>query len=298
MAYFHVPEALFGKCRVAFGTFDGVHSGHRAVIERLPGHAGQAPVVLSCEEKGAPVICSEQEKALLLRELGVGRMISVPAEDVRNMKAEDFAREILHERLNAVSVVAGENLRFGSDEKGIMELLAFGEKYGFSVDTVPVVCVDGEPVSADAVRRAVQDGDYAKMERLLLHPHLMIGRIVHGKGEGHRHGMPTANLAPAANKLLPPYGVYATVTRLDGALYLGVTNIGLRPSADASPVPTVETFLMDYSGDIYDKEVLLELHAYIRGIIKFPDGLEAVRRQIDMDVKTARDFFERLQRTR
>ena len=282
------------KCRAAFGFFDGMHLGHRAVLARLPGRAAQMPVLLSFEEKSAPVLCTEREKQYLLREYGVERMVSVPFEAVSALSAEDFAREILCGRLNAGSVVAGENLRFGSDDKGIKELLALGERYGFTVDIVPLVREEGEAVTADAVKRAVRAGDFAKTLRLLGHDYVMLGRVVHGKGNGRRHGMPTANLAVDENKLFPPYGVYAALCELGGEFYGGLTNIGPRPSVDEDPTPTVETWLLDFSRDIYGEELVLSLHEYIRGIIKFPDGLEAVKRQIDRDLETAKSSLGQL----
>lgn len=283
-----------GKSRVAFGFFDGMHPGHGAVLARLPGHAGQTPVLLSFAETEAPVLCTEREKQYLLREHGIEKMVSVPFAEIRALKAEEFARAILCGRLNAGSVVAGENVRFGSDGAGAQELRVLGEKYGFAVDIVPVVRDDGEAVSADAVKRAVRVGDFAKTRRLLGHDYVMIGTVVHGKGNGRRHGMPTANLAVTENKLFPPYGVYAALCEVDGEFYGGLTNIGPRPSVDEDPTPTVETLLLDFSRDIYGKELALSLHEYIRGIIKFPDGLDAVRRQIDQDIGAVRDSLDQM----
>lgn len=295
MEYSDLPDGAFKeKSRVAFGFFDGMHLGHKAVIDRLPGHKAQVPVVLSLEEAEAPVIYTEYEKEYLLRRFGIDTIIPMRADAVKEMRAEAFAREVLCEKLHAASVVVGENLMFGCDGKGAKELVEYGKKYGFTVDIVPAVRVDGEVVSVDAVKRAIRDGDFTKMERLLGHTYVMIGTIIHGKAQGHRHGMPTANLAPAANKLLPPYGVYATLSGFDGALYRGLTNIGLRPSADTSPIPTVETWLLNFSESIYEKDVVLELHMYIRGIMKFAGGLEDVRKQIDKDLVKANEYFDQL----
>ena len=295
MEYSDLQDGAFKeKSRVAFGFFDGLHLGHKAVIDRLHDHDAQVPVVLSFEETEAPVIYTEYEKKYLLRQFGIDKSFSMRSEVLKDMCAEAFAREILFEKLHAASVVVGENLSFGRDGKGAKELVEYGKKYGFSVDVVPVVRVDGEIVSADAVKRAIRDCDFPKMERLLGHTYVIIGKIVHGKAQGHRHGMPTANLAPAANKLFPPYGVYATLSGFDGTLYRGLTNIGLRPSVDASPIPTVETLLLNFSESIYDQEVVLELHAYIRGIMKFAGGLEDVRKQIDKDLIKANAFFGQL----
>lgn len=287
-------HALPEKSRIAFGFFDGMHLGHQAVLDRLPGYEAQIPAVLSFEEKSRPVITGEKEKEHFLRASKAGILISMDSETAAGMDAETFVREVLCHKLRAASVVAGENLLFGSDGKGAQELVEFGKKYGFSVELVPVVRLDGEAVSSDAVKSAIRDGDFPKMKKLMGHSHVMTGTIVHGKKEGRQHAMPTANLSVAANIMLPPYGVYASLSRFDGTFYRGLTSIGLRPSADSIPVPTVETWFPNFSRDIYGKEVVLELHEYIRGIMKFPGGLDDVRKQIDRDLVRANESLDRI----
>ena len=280
--------AVAGASRVAFGSFDGMHLGHQAVIAKLQGYGGQTPVLLSFSDDVNPIIYTEGEKERLLQGAGVEVMASMPAAEAAAMTAEAFARDILAGKLQAKSVVVGENVCFGSDKKGAADLAAYGEQYGFTVDTVPTVCSGGGPVSTEAVKQAIADGDFYRMADLLGHHYIMQGTVVHGKAAGRKHGMPTANLGVAKNKLFPPHGVYASLSYMDGTFFRGMTNIGLRPSDDDIPIATIETFLLNFDRDIYDKPITLELHAYIRGVIKFAGGLDEVRKQIDKDIEAIR----------
>lgn len=286
--------AVKGPACVAFGFFDGMHLGHQAVIHQLCTREDLTPVVLSLYDEEAPVVYTEGEKEHLLRSSGVEVMVSVPFAQVKAMTGAAFVRGVLVQKLLAKSVVVGEDVRFGSDGLGTEELLALGEKYGFSVTVVPTVQLDGEAVTTEALKKAIADGSFPRLSALLGHAYIMQGTIVHGKGAGHRHGMPTANLGVAENKLFPPYGVYGTLSYMDGAFFQGLTNIGLRPSDDDIPIPTVETFLLNFDRDIYDKAVILEVHAYIRGVMKFSGGLDEVRRQIDQDIEDVRAYMDKV----
>lgn len=283
-----------GTC-VAFGHFDGIHLGHRAVIEKVCAHEGLVPVIVSADETFKPVIYTEREKEELLKETGVEIMVSVNARDYDSMTADELCSAVAG-KLNAKVVVAGENICFGSDNKGMAELKALGEKYGFAVEPVPVVYHNGEEVSTAAVMKAIEDKDFNKMSELLGHVYIMMGRVVHGKAAGRKHGMPTANLGVAANKLFPPHGVYGTLSIIDGRYYRGMTNIGLRPSDDDIPIATIETFILNFDQDIYEKDVLLQVYAYIRGVKKFSGGLDEVRKQIDKDIQDVKSYMDEVVR--
>ena len=283
-----------GRSRIAFGCFDGMHAGHRKVIDSLIGYESQIPVVLSFEETERPILYSEEEKAYLVAKEGVSVFCSMPEAEASALTGRAFAEEILAGKLRAKSVVCGETVRFGADGAGAEELKAFGEEFGFSVDVVPTVTYEGEAVTTDAVKEAFAAGDFAKVKRLLGHTYVMIGEVVHGKAEGRQHGMPTANLKVASNKMFPPHGVYGTLSFFDGAFYRGLTNIGLRPSADTIPIPTIETFLLDFDRDIYGKRNVLEVHEYIRGVMKFTGGLDEVRAQITKDIANINSYMDQV----
>lgn len=277
---------------VTFGHFDGMHLGHQAVIEKLCAHLDLMPVLLSFEETEKPVVYTESEKEYLLEGSGVERMVSMPAAEMEAMNAETFARDILAKALHAKTVVVGENLVFGSDAKDATDLAALGAVYGFTVETVPTVCFAGKPVSTQGIKDAIQDMDFPRMRELLGRTYIMQGVVVHGKAAGRKHGMPTANLGVAPNKIFPPHGVYGTLSHMDGKYYRGMTNIGLRPSDDDIPIATVETFLLNFDQDIYGRSVILEVFVYIRGVKKFAGGLDEVRKQIDKDIEQVRAYMD------
>lgn len=282
--------ALPGAC-VAFGRFDGLHTGHRAVIAHLNQQQGQQKVLLSLSEDSKPVIYTEEEKAHLLKDSGLDLMISQPAKEVLSLSAEAFAKDILQGKLRAATVVVGEDARFGADQVDLPAFQALGQRYGFEVVALPAVRQHGQSVSTDAVKQAIQEGDFPKIQQLLGHAYLLCGTVVHGKAAGRKFGMPTANLRVASNKIFPPHGVYGSNSRIEGQDYRGMTNVGLRPSDDDIPIATIETFLLNFDQDIYDKQVFLELLVYIRGVVKFQGGLAELRQQIDRDIEAVKEYM-------
>ena len=283
-----------GATRIAFGAFDGMHRGHQAVIKKLFGYEGQTPVVVSFSDDVNPVIYTECEKEYLLQDKKIGVMVSISQAKVDAMTAEEFVCKILISKLQMKSVVVGENVCFGSDKKDAVYLSELGKELGFDVEIVPVVSYEGTPVSTDAIKQAVKDGDFEKMTALLGHIYIMQGTVVHGKAAGRKHGMPTANLGVAENKLFPPHGVYASLSNMDGTFFRGMTSIGFRPSDDDIPIATIETWLINFSRDIYGKRITLEVHKYIRGVKKFSGGLDEVRKQIDKDVLDVQTYMDNL----
>ena len=291
--FYDLNGVVPNSTRVAFGTFDGLHLGHQAVIQKLRGYEGETPVVVSFFDEVNPVIYTESEKEYLLAGMSVEVMISLSRAMVDTLTAEEFCKKILWSRLRAKSVVVGENLCFGSDRKGTADLIALGQEFGFSVEVVPTVTFEGKPVTTEEVKKAVADGDFQKMNALLGHPYIMQGTVVHGKAAGRKHGMPTANLDVAENKLFPPHGVYGSLAYLDGTFFRGMTSVGFRPSDDDIPIATIETWLLNFNRDIYGKRFTLELHSYIRGVCKF-NGLDEVRKQIDKDVLAVQNHMDQV----
>lgn len=283
-----------GATRIAFGSFDGMHKGHQAIIKKLCGYEGQTPVVVSYSDDVDPIIYTECEKEHLLQDKKIEIMVSISHGKVKSMTAEEFVRKILVSKLQMKSVVVGENLCFGSDKKDVSYLKELGKQMGFDVDVVPVVKCGEKPISADDIKQAIKNGDFEKVTEFLGHTYIMQGTVVHGKAAGRKHGMPTANLGVAENKIFPPHGVYATLSSMDGTFFRGMTSIGFRPSDDDIPIATVETWLMNFSRDIYGKCITLEIYKYIRGVKKFDGGLDEVRKQIDKDVADVQEYMNHL----
>ena len=293
MLYGKLNDIVMYGSRVAFGQFDGMHLGHRAVINATLGYEAQAPVILSFCDLVDPVIYTENEKQYLIEKMGIQTMYSMPKDQAEEMTAKEFAEKILLGRLNAKSVVIGENASIGSDKLSAEVFKALGKELGFDVDIIPVVKIDGKEVSTDAIKEALKEGNFDEMQKLMGHTYIMIGEVAHGKAEGRQHGMPTANLKVPEKKLFPPHGVYATLSWFDGAFYRGMTNIGLRPSADSIPVATIETWLLNFGRYIYGKGIVLECYKYVRGVKKF-NGLDEVRAQIDKDIIQINDYMNEL----
>lgn len=285
MNYVKNAEFKFENTCVAFGCFDGVHVGHRAVVAKLLEEKALTGVVVALEP-GGKVLSTPREKEYLMEKLGVENMVSLPASAMGCPKA--FVEEVLIGKLGAKKVVVGEGFTFGADNSGDAALL---RELGLEVVVVDEVKLNGEAVSKESVVKAFEADDFKTASEMLGGHYLFCGPVTHGKAAGRKHGMPTANLGFGQEKILPPLGVYGCVSRVEDKVNQGMTNIGRRPSDDDMDYISVETFLLDFSGDIYDKEQILEVYIYIRGVKKFSGGLDEVRRQIDKDILAIKDFM-------
>lgn len=285
-------EQLNQTC-VAFGGFDGVHKGHRAVLKKLVQAAQEnnlTAVVLSLYHPGKPVLTTETEKEYHMKEYGPDILISCEAADyLQAGGAKAFVKNVLIGQLGAKVIVTGENCSFGEEGEGNLELLKeAAEEAGIQVIACETV-TDGElPISSQRLRDAFLAGDFEGYVRMCgEHPYVIIGKVVHGKALGRTVGMPTANLGADADKIMPPNGVYATISTVDGEVYQGLTNIGKRPSVDNYDLITIETFLLDFSKDIYGKPLVLEIYFFIRGVVKF-NNLSEVQHQVQKDLENTR----------
>ncbi len=293
---------------VVFGRFDGIHAGHRAAIRKAVEQKsrGLKTVLLGFDFRPSglfgtdTLLYTEEEKAVLLRESGLDLFISWPfTADTKAMEAEDFVRDILAGRLGAKVIVAGRSCRFGKGGTGDVSLLGrTAEKYGCELIVVDMARDGGETgngkiVTSELVREAIGRSDMDRGAALLGYPYTMIGPVVHGKALGRTAKLPTANIEFAENKLIPPHGIYATLTRIEEKPWRGLTIIGTRPTVDNFPYVTIETYLLDFSGDIYGKTIQLEIHAWVREIRKFRDLFEA-KEQVDRDIESVREYLMRI----
>lgn len=268
---------------VALGRFDGLHQGHRAVLAALVGlrAKGLLPVVARVESDG-PSLYTYEESAELFASLGVEALASLSPATVADPR---FAERILAGRLGARALACGPLGLLGRER-----LSGEGRRLGLAIESVDAVrSPDGKAVSSARVRAALADGDAALAAELLGRPFSIRGTVVHGKALGRTVGMPTANLEVAPEKTLPRYGVYVVSADIDGRVALGVTHIGPRPSVDDEARVTIETHFLDFSGELYGKTIELRLVSYLREIVKL-DGIEAVRRQVAIDVRRARSL--------
>lgn len=263
----------------AYGKFDSVHKGHLKIAEKVVAVAkekGLTSVLVSqsAEEK---VLTTEREKEHLLKDTGVEVFVSVPGGSA--------GVEKLIEALGIKVLVVGEN------HKEFDAVKEAAEKAGVEVLVCESEKADGQVITTAAVREALDACDFEKVTALCGHAYIMIGEVMHGKALGRTVGMPTANLGAPENKIYPPSGVYGTAVTVDGEKFKAMTNIGKRPSVDDFDYVTIEAFLLDFSRDIYGKEICLEVYKFVRGVIKF-DSLADVQKQVQKDIQTVRDVLE------
>jgi riboflavin kinase/FMN adenylyltransferase len=278
---------------ITFGCFDGVHKGHKIVLEKLVEVANKrnlSSLVLSMYTPDEKVLTTEAEKEYYFKKFQPDIMVSCElTEKIKQMDAAYFVKSILIEQLGAKVIVVGEGCCFGEKLDGNLALLK-GIAEGMGIQVVPCETVmEGDrPISAEILKTTLHDCDFESYMRMCDdHPYVMIGDIVHGKALGRTVGMPTANLNVCTNKLIPPDGVYATISTVDGQEYQGLTNIGKRPSVDNFDLVTIETFLLDFAKDIYGKPFVLQIYFYIRGVIKF-NNLSEVQNQVQKDLESTR----------
>jgi riboflavin kinase / FMN adenylyltransferase len=294
-----VPGALRGGA-LALGNFDGVHQGHQAVIGaaiRAARAAGRPALVATFDphpsrhfRPDAPpfALTTLPQKLGLFAALGLDGAVVIPFDAaLAGLSAEAFARAWLAERLGIAHVVTGEDFTFGKGRSGHADTLgALGRELGFTAEAVTPVTRGEEAVSSTRIRTALQAGDMAEATRLLTRPFAIEACVIHGDKRGRTIGVPTANME-LGDYVRPRYGVYAVRVRLpDGGQANGVANLGIRPMFDP-PRELLETWILDWEGDLYGKTLGVELVTWLRPE-RALDGLEALKAQIARDAEAAR----------
>lgn len=290
---------------IALGFFDGVHRGHGALLQKTAERAcalGAEPAVFTFDRPpkevvtGQPVYLinsAEDRQGLIRRLYGIDRIILAPFDrDMMTMSWEDFVTEVLVKRYGAVHLVAGHDHRFGHKNAGNAQLLQ--EKcaqLGLGCDIIPEVVHDGITVSSTYIRTLVEAGDVERAAEFLGHRHCLSRTVEHGQRLGRTIGIPTVNLTPPDHVLLPARGVYVTRVFLpDGASVPGVTNIGTRPTVSDGDAVSVETFLLDFDGDLYDKTIRVEFCRRLRPERRFASPQE-LKAEIQHNIQQTRDYF-------
>ena len=295
-----VPDALRGAVLV-LGNFDGVHRGHAElarVAREMAGPGGKVaaltfePHPRSVFKPEEPVfrLTTPQIKMELLGEAGLPLTFVLPFDrETAAISAEAFVDDLLLGKLGAVGMVCGYDFHFGKGRTGSPETLqAHGAVAGVPVAVVPPFSWAGELVSSTLIRNALVEGDVARAAEFLGRPWLVRGVIAHGDKRGRELGYPTANMQLGRDCRLR-YGIYAVRMRIDGVWHDGVASFGSRPTFDDG-APRLETFVFDFSGDLYGKKVDVAFVAWLRGEVKF-DSLEALITQMDADSARARDIL-------
>ena len=292
-------------CVATIGNFDGVHLGHRAVIERLSleGKRLGVPVLVVLFEPqpleffnpdlAPPRLMRLREKIDRLSELPIDQVLVLRFNrKLAGMSPEAFIDEILIQALRLRFLVIGDDFRFGLGRRGDFRLLReTGHQAGFEVADTPSVMTAGHRISSTLIREALMAGNLDLAATLLGKPYEVCGRIIHGEKRGRTLGFPTANLK-MQRRQTPVKGVFAVTMRGVGQNPLpGVANVGKRPTVAGDSATLLETHLIDYHGDLYGRRVEVEFHAKIRDERRFAD-LDELRTQIEQDLMAARCFFE------
>ena len=293
-----VPPAARGGV-LAIGNFDGVHRGHAAILDELTRLAREVggpavavtfdphPVAVLRPEHAPPLLTDHARRAELLRAGGADAVVRLPVTPaLLAHSAEAFFDRVLLGAFAAKGMVEGGDFRFGKDRRGDVALLReLGEPHGLWVTTVGPVEIGGEPVSSSRIRRLIAEGRVEEANRLLGRPHRIAGTVARGDGRGRTLGFPTANLA-GVTVLLPGPGVYAGRCEVDGTGYPVALHLGPRPTFDAGS-PVAEAHLLDFDGDLYGRELAVDVLRKLRSVRGFA-GPGDLARQLKDDVAAVR----------
>ncbi|MCB9876954.1 MAG: riboflavin biosynthesis protein RibF [Planctomycetes bacterium] len=284
---------------VAVGVFDGVHLGHQRLLHELLEMASSLqgmPTVVTFANHPDQVLrgeapsplCSVPLRLRLLRRAGVLRLVLLRFEPrLQEMTPRDFTENVLVGPLRARGLLLGYDSALGKDRAGTPERFReLGAEYGFAVRTGEPFLLDGQPISSTAIREAIARGDLDAAQRGLGRFPGVLGHVVRGDARGRQLGFPTANLRlqPGA---MPPAGVYAVEAIVDGQTWPAVANLGTRPTFAAADAPTLEVHLLDFQGDLYDRELEVTFRRRLRDERRFADAAELMA-QIERDVAAAR----------
>jgi len=301
--YQTLADVPAGRRAIALGTFDGVHLGHRQVMETAIAEARALdvpamvatfhphPMTVTAPERAPAALSSLARRVALIGEVGADEVVVIRFDRaLASRSAEDFAEHVLVDALGARAVVVGVDFRFGHDRRGDPVLLqASGARNGYAVTSVPLLELDGERVSSTRIRERIRVGDVEGAAKLLGRPPEVEGAVIRGDARGRELGVPTANLAVPPGYALPAEGVYSGVAVLPRGLGArrAAISIGTNPTFAGSRDVRIEAHLLDFDADLYGSPLRLELRRYLRAQQAFAD-LDDLVRQMDDDIAQAR----------
>ncbi len=291
---------------ITIGTFDGVHIGHRKILERLINSAKESnlrstvltffphPRMVLQKDSNIKLLNTLEEKQRILEEIGLDCLIVHPfTKKFSRLSATEFVRDILVNELMTKKIVIGYDHRFGRNRTAnINDLMSFGNTLDFEVEEIPAQLIDDVSVSSTKIRKALEEGDVKTANSYLGYQYMLNGTVKKGRGLGKQLEFPTANLhIEESYKLIPKNGVYVVKTDWDGTTVYGMMNIGFNPTVDGK-TKSMEIHLFNFNNDLYGKRIRAELIDRIRDEVKF-DSLEDLREQLQKDMKTSLSLIDR-----
>lgn len=291
---FSIPE----ESAVTLGKFDGIHKGHQKLMKKILAkkEQGLKSVVFTFGQmpgtvfygKGRTILTREERKQHL-EAMGIDYMVECPfVPEIIQMEPEDFVKKILVEQLNVKYIAVGPDFRFGHNRRGGCSLLKeMAAQFGFEVEVVEKECLEDKVISSTYVRHMLETGEMEMVQKLLGYPYYVSGTVIRGHAIGRTIGIPTINLLPDDEKILPPNGVYLTKTIFGEEEHFGITNIGVKPTISGEEAKGIETHLFDFEGDLYDRELTVAFYAFERKERRFP-SLEELKEQLKKDIQWGR----------
>lgn len=291
---------------LTLGVFDGLHLGHQAIMKTIVERAkatNSVPTVITFDphpravlhpENAPPLLQTLDQRLANFEILGIEQAIVIRFDkEFADQNAEEFLRDIVHDRLQAREVFLGKGFAFGKNRGGNIALLKeMSERLGFAADEVEEITLRGQRISSSKIRQLLADGEVNLARRMLGRPYGVEGQIVRGDQRGRTIGFPTANLKPH-NRVIPKYGVYATANLIDGVWRRSITNVGVRPTFEGDKQPSIESYIFDFDGDLYGDVLRVRFLYRIRDERKF-GGIDELKNQIQKDTQTALNYFKRL----
>lgn len=305
MEYIHGTNdfAIDGASAVTLGKFDGIHMGHKKLVSLVCEKAEKAGLkscvftfdtlpLSICPQKYQHFITTNNERRAYFESLGVDIEVEYPfTDEFLHTDPDSFVKNVIVGKLNAKVVVVGTDFHFGKNRAGNAQyLMEAGKKYGFETVIVEKEKFQDREISSTYVREELRLGHMETVNVLLGRPYSVSGVVCPGNQLGKKMNIPTMNLYPPVSKLLPPKGVYASVTRIDGKSYYGVTNIGVKPTVSEENSVSVETYLFDYDATSYGCHIVVELSHFIRPEMKF-ESMDTLSKQMESDADFARSMF-------
>ena len=290
---------------ITIGTFDGVHIGHRKILDKIINHANITelkssvltffphPRMVLQKDADIKLLNTIDEKVMILERLGLDVLIIHPfTKEFSRLTATEFVRDILVNKLNIKKVIIGYDHRFGRNRTAnINDLIAFGNALEFTVDEIPAQEIDDVSVSSTKIRKALEEGDIETANSYLGYEYMLTGVVVRGKGLGKQLGYPTANLFIEENyKLIPKNGVYTVKSNLHGKTVYGMMNIGFNPTVNGTD-KSIEINFFDFDEDLYDNKIQVDIIARLRDEHKF-ESVEALKIQLAKDKENSTQYIQ------